>query len=183
MNTEEVRALYISSKASYKEIAERYGVSETYVARIAKRDGWRSQRAAFRKDIAEEALTRIKERGARDLVKLSEASDKICSLINRIASDEDQFFRWIGRDGEMILQKADTRSLRNFAAALSEMVRVVRDLYDIPGVLEEQREKREERKIQLLEKREGDIADSQAGVVFLPPVLVQVEDGVKEVQE
>lgn len=177
MNTEQARAEYITGKQTYAQIAEKFGVSKGYIGRIAKEQGWKKQRDAFRKGIADKAVQTKRERGIRQIERLQDSTEKMVATIERINADMDQFFRWKSEDGEMILNIADTRRLQSMAKVMNEASTAVRNLFEIPARLEDRKDRREERRLKILENRDGNVSDENAGVILMPrPLEEEPED-------
>lgn len=187
MDPEALRVEYVSGKLTYTQIAEKHGISKSQVARIAKRDNWRQQRDAFRKSVATKALNNLRDRGARQLERLIDTTDRLNSVLERITGDRDQFFRWKSDGGteegpkEYILSKADTKALKNATAALNEMVRVTRNLYGLPDRMEERKDRREERRLKVLENRDGHVDENNAGIILMPQILPEEPEDAPEV--
>lgn len=188
---EQARAEYVSGSLTYKDIADKYGTSKTSVVNRAKREGWYRQRAAFRKSVADKALGKAKDKQAEKLARLMSAADRMTELMDRITADKQQFFRQYMADKEKdeetgitraialeyVTQKADMKALKNATAALSELTRAVRNLYDLPTGEEVRDRKLAERKMRLAERREGADTVDGGGVIEIAAVMPEQPDG------
>lgn len=180
MDLDAARVEYITGKTTYAQIAEKYGVSLTWIGKIAKRDKWQEQKAAYRKTVTEKAVAKLADRGAAQLAKLADAADGFNAVLEKMGKDGSQFNRWITQNGEVILDKTDTRALKAATASLVDMLKVTRDLYGMPNKLDERADKREERRLRLAEQNAGP-EDSQVGVVLMPQILPEEPEDAPEV--
>lgn len=171
MDTEQARAEYVTGKLTYAQIAEKYGVSKSYIARQAQKDGWKKQRDRFRKGVADKVILSKKERGTRALEKLMDSVDELVGTIKRINLDPDQFYRWRSQEGDIESKVADTRRLQSMSATVIQATRAVRNLYEIPDKLEAGKDRREEKRLKILEARDGQVNDENAGVIIMPAVM------------
>ena len=188
---ERMRAEYVSGRATYTELAKAYGASKTAVGKRAQREGWHSQRAAFRKSVAARALGKEKDKRAAKLERLMNAADRMSELMERITADKAQFYRQYiaGTEEdeatgttravayEYVTQKADMRALKNATAALNELTKAVRNLYDLPTGEEVRDRKLAERKMRLAERREGADTVDGGGVIEIAAVMPEQPDG------
>lgn len=180
MDLEAIKVEYVTGRSSYSQIAEKYGVSRTNLARIARRDEWPKQREAYRKSVTTKAVAKLADRGAAQLAKLADAADGFNAVLEKMGKDGSQFNRWITQNGEVILDKTDTRALKAATASLVDMLKVTRDLYGMPNKLDERADKREERRLKLAEQNAGP-EDSQVGVVLMPQILDSEPEDAPEV--
>lgn len=185
MDHEKARVDYVTGRLTYAQIAEKYGVSRSHVGAVAKKEGWKKQRDAFRKTVTEKAVTRLADRGAAQLERMMDTADRLNGVLTRITEDKAQFFRWkeSGDEGpsEYVLNKADTKALKNATAALFEMVRITRNLYGLPDRMAERKDRREEKRLKLAESQAGNVSESQAGIVLMPQILDSEPEDAPEV--
>lgn len=185
MDHEKARVDYVTGRATYAQIAEKYGVSRSHVGAVAKKEGWKKQRDAFRRTVTEKAVTRLADRGAAQLERMMDTADRLNGVLSRITEDRSQFFRWkeSGDEGaqEYVLNKADTKALKNATAALFEMVRITRNLYGLPDRMAERKDRREEKRLKLAESQAGNVTESQAGIVLMPQILDSEPEDAPEV--
>ena len=185
MDHEKARVDYVTGRLTYAQIAEKYGVSRSHVGAVAKKEGWKKQRDAFRKSVTDKAVTRLADRGAAQLERMMDTADRLNGVLTRITEDQRQFFRWKGEGdegpSEVVLNKADTKALKNATAALFEMVRITRNLYGLPDRMAERKDRREEKRLKLAESQAGNVSESQAGVVLMPQILDSEPEDAPEV--
>ena len=185
MDHEKARVDYVTGRLTYSQIAEKYGVSRSHVGAVAKKEGWKKQRDAFRKTVTDKAVTRLADRGAAQLERMMDTADRLNGVLTRITEDQRQFFRWKGKGdegpSEVVLNKADTKALKNATAALFEMVRITRNLYGLPDRMAERKDRREEKRLKLAESQAGNVSESQAGIVLMPQILDSEPEDAPEV--
>lgn len=188
---ERMRAEYISGRASYTDLAEAYGTTKAAVGKRAQREGWHNQRTAFRQSVAKRAIGKAKDKQAEKLARLMSAADRMSELMDKITADKQQFFRQYVTDKttdeetgtvravalEYVTQKADMKALKNATAALNELTRAMRNLYDLPTGEEVRDRKLAERKMRLAERREGADQIEGGGVIEISAVLEEQPDG------
>jgi type I site-specific restriction endonuclease len=186
-----VRVEYVSGKMTYKDLAEKYGVSKVMVGKRAKAEKWVAQREAYRRSVAEKALGKKKERDTEALARLQEATEALSESIERILQDKQQFFRGVqlgapekDEDGilratalEYVTRKADMKALASAAKAMNEITKAVRNLWDLPTGEEQRARKLAERKMRLAERREGAAVEGQGGVIEIAQVMDEQPDG------
>ena len=185
MDHEKARVDYVTGRLTYSQIAEKYGVSRSHVGAVAKKEGWKKQRDAFRKTVTDKAVTRLADRGAAQLERMMDTADRLNGVLTRITEDQRQFFRWKGKGdegpSEVVLNKADTKALKNATEALFEMVRITRNLYGLPDRMAERKDRREEKRLKLAESQAGNVSESQAGIVLMPQILDSEPEDAPEV--
>ncbi len=192
MDWERARAEYVTGRATYHEIAERFGVSKGTVGKRAKEEGWTGQRSAYRKSVAEKAISKRGEKAADRLAKLIDTTEHLMTRLEEITRDRQQFNRryltdiTVNEEGqkqavalEFLTNKADIRELNQATKALNELTKAARNLYEIPDRETREKEKIEKRKLQLLERREGAGVQEGGGIIEIPAVTAQDENALE----
>ena len=157
---------YVAGQMSYRFLSRERGVPYDALRRRAGAEGWTALRLA--------------RHGADKLEGLRRSADLVARRISNMLEDEQQFHRHLvryGRDGEFgveerVMEKVDTRALKDAVNAIKGMTHVMRDLNGLPTEPEKAamevaaaRLKLEERKAGTEEGREG-----ESGVVVLAEV-------------
>jgi len=182
IDLEALRVEYVTGKTTYGQIAKKYGISKGYLGTVAKREGWVQQRDAFRKSVAEKAIGNLRDQGVKELERLAATANRFNGILERMGNDADQFNRWIGPKGEVVvLEKTDAKEFKAATAALNEMVKVTRNLFGVPDRMEDRADKREERRLTVYENSNGKVDDSNVGVIMMPPVLEEEPEDAPEV--
>lgn len=185
-----IKADYVSDpKATLRNIAKKYGISMTTVAKKSKADNWFATRQKTQSDIATKVITKTANKQANELAKEMELLGKMKDRVTDTLSDPNQFHRHIKVDAvtgdieDKLLDKVDTRALKDTMQVLKMIEDMSRSLYNIQKAEAIQRHQIEAERLQLererleLEKernalRNGDVGDSSKyGVVLMPEVL------------
>ena len=125
----EIEMEYIAGATSYRDIAERYGVSATAVSKRAIKGRWQEKRSQHRA----EAMAQAKE-GAVAVQTVSfraicETHALLTNAALTIAQDAEQFRRYILKGKDAQFKKADAQALRSTVAALSDLTDIYMRLY------------------------------------------------------
>lgn len=186
INWEEMEAKYVTGSQSYKELARLYGVSVGAAEKAGREGGWVAKRAKWRQEVASRAMDLAADLAANKLSRLMEAADCAVEALCRAMADEKQLYTYLVErsekysapievDGKQVMErkwtepmvtaKLDTKALRDLVAALRELTAITRDLYDTPGYLAREQNRRANEKL-ALDKQKGDAADSTLEVVW-----------------
>lgn len=138
-NWSKIKNTYVTSTMSQREVAKKYGVSESQLAVRASNEGWVKLRREHRSKVEEKAKQKALEKKAElmavQLVDIGTAGENLAALIAEV-STEAKSLR-VGRS-----KKADTKAIRNLTGALKDLVDVLRDVYELPTLQDKQKENR-----------------------------------------
>lgn len=181
-----LKAEYAAGRLSVREIAEKYSIPFSTVQHQAKNGRWGQARKEYRQKLVEATLKKDRSRRASACVKqlqaMGRAAEMATQAIERICSDAEQFHRHLiqvrdadGSQGaqERVYAKGDTRALRELAAAMKDLVAVIRDVNGIPTLQDQATMELAREKMELDRQKaalSADIDDDETGVVILPPV-------------
>lgn len=193
-----IKAEYISSSISLRDLAEKYGVSFSTLSKRAKREAWTKERdktsGIIATKVIQKATTKIANRVANGLDKEYAIADKLADVLARALSDDQQFNRYLVKtkvksplmDMEKVVErqfdKLDMQAIANAVKSLQGVESVKRRIKGILTEPERQRNEIDREKLEL-EKRKADtpIGDNtQSGVVELASVLPEEPDGDDE---
>lgn len=185
-----IKADYVSDpKATLRNIAKKYGISMTTVAKKSKADNWFATRQKTQADIVTKVITKTANKQANELAKEMELLGKMKMHVTKAVDDDVQFNRHIKVDPltgdltEEVLAKVDTKAVKDIMQTLKMIEDMSRSLYNIQKAEAIQRHQIEAERLQLererleLEKernalRNGDAGDSSKyGVVLMPEVI------------
>lgn len=176
-------------KATLRSISEKYNIRMDTVAKKSKADNWFATRKKYQTKVVKKALTKSVDKQANELAKEMELLGKMKDRVTDTLSDPNQFHRHIKVDAvtgdieDKLLDKVDTRALKDTMQVLKMIEDMSRSLYNIQKAEAIQRHQIEAERLQLererleLEKernalRNGDAGDSSKyGVVLMPEVL------------
>ena len=160
---ETIRAEYIASDISYKDLAAKYGVSYRQITQRGRDEDWAGGREKRRKKIASKAIDiaakESAERQARSMTNLMAAADK---LSQRLISDVDML------DG--------ARDVSDIAKALKYAADTLAQVYGIQTPAQIHRQKMDEERLKLERERlEMDIKRQEQGSTSEPVRIMIVK--------
>lgn len=155
---ETIRAEYIASDISYKDLAVKYGVSYKQITTHGQEEKWGEARRRVREKAANKAEDIVSRQKARSLANIMLAADK---LADRIQNNVD------------ILDNA--RDTSDIAKALKYTIDTIQQVYGIQTPAQIHRQKMDEEKLALERKRlEMDIKRQEQDA-NPPPVRIVIE--------
>jgi uncharacterized protein YjcR len=182
----ELKAEYVAGSMSIRELAEKHDIPFCTLQYRSSKDKWGPARREYRKKLVETTLKKDRSRRASACVKqlqaMGRAAEHATHAIERICSDAEQFHRHLvqERDAqgaqdvrERVYAKGDTRALRELAAAMKDLVAVIRDVHGVPTLQDQATMELAREKMELDRQKAAlasDVDDDETGVVILPPV-------------
>lgn len=170
MNTipwETIRLEYISSGASQRALAKKYGINPSTVGRRAKAEHWREQRNNHRVDTAERALDMVAAEKATSLADL----EHIYSTYSRLVEERLHVLT------SKLPEEVPTAELVQMGGVIRSLVQACREVFGVPTVSEKinmrRQELEEEKWRHTLEHEEKE--EETAGFT----ILLQMPDGNK----
>lgn len=138
-----VKTEYVTGDISYREIAEKYGVSLSTVGKMASKEGWSAERKKHRNNVHKKAVRKAETKQSQLLSKEIRLLNKIEKHLDKALSDEFQFNRHIVSEGsngnvtaeEKLFDKTDMRAMRDAMSIAREAEKMRRSLF---GYLTEQ---------------------------------------------
>ena len=187
---ESIKTEYVTTKISYRALADKYGISCRTVFARGKREGWVRERQKHKDAVVARMVRNVQRKeasdGAKRLLQMRSAADSMSGVIAGAFDDAEQFHRHLVsiRDGETtrteehVFRKLDTKAVRDLTVAMRDLTAVLRDLYDLPTLTE-----REARELALerpeLERQKAaigkDADEDETGVLLLSPVEVETD--------
>lgn len=156
---------YVTTKISLREMSAKHGISYRTVAKRSKRDDWVESRKKHFAKVTSKALSKVASKQSDQLAKELDAIDKLSDVITDTLKDADQFRRHLVEtmtsvDGvtsktveEKVFNKIDTRALKDAAQTLKLIEEMKRSILNIQKMDEINRERREQRKLEMEEER------------------------------
>lgn len=187
---ESIKTEYVTTKISYRALADKYGISCRTVFARGKREGWVQERQKHKDAVVARMVRNVQRKeasdGAKRLLQMRSAADSMSGVIAGAFGDAEQFHRHLVsvRDGEMtrteerVFHKLDTKAVRDLTVAMRDLTAVLRDLYDLPSLSD-----REARELALerleLERQKAAVGketdEDETGVLLLSPVEVETD--------
>ena len=179
---------YMANRLTYREIAEKYGVSLSSVARHGRKNGWPEKREQFADRVNTRARSKAEykkaARRAEALMRLDELAERLLMEMEVAMDDEDQLYRHVlyvskGQQDERVLDKLDTRSARDMVETLRTLLEVIRDVKESPGKLDAERLKLQKERLRLDREKAamGQAEEDETGVAMLAPVAEDEDSG------
>lgn len=168
-----IRAEYIAGTASYRKLAEKYGVSENALAERAKKEDWPQERKQYRDKRGTDLVARYARMDTRKMEALFKASEKMADRLLDVMNDETQFLRYLVKDcdsGELREQTTgiyNTRAMKQTVGMLREMSGLLRSLNRIPTQAEAEAQWIGRRRLELEEEKllGGRVDEQTTGVI------------------
>lgn len=151
-----IKAEYVTSNISYRDIADKYDVSMTTVKYHAKRDKWVSSRKNHSTNIYTKATQKAERKEVNRLAKLMQASDGLDRLIERFIT---------GNGAE--IAEVDSKAINELSKAIKSAIDIKRDLYGIATDRERDQAEINRRRIELEERKFEQGVDSNNDIVIL----------------
>ena len=143
-NWKGIRFEYVTTGQSYRDLAEKYGISVCTLSRRAKKEGWPEMRKINDDKITAKALDAYNEKEIRKKVGLMEAADVLLERVNLVFT---------------LNPELDVKDIRGLAAALKD----IKDVKNTEADIREQ-----EAKIRNLEKAASEDAQVVAVEFRMP---------------
>ena len=105
-NWKSIRYEYITTGASYRDLAQKYGISLTTLSQRAKREGWPEMRKLNDDKVMVKALEAYNEKEIQTQIGLMESADILLERINLIFT---------------LNPELDVKDIRGLAAALKDI--------------------------------------------------------------
>ena len=136
---EQIEAEYITTKISYRDLAEKYGISASTLMKRGTKYKWADKRKRYRQSVVTKAASKARNKESSKLANLQRAADGMGEVIAGILKDTQQFNRHIvqTRDGdiwdaeERVYKKFDTKAIRDITTSIKELTTAVRNLYGL----------------------------------------------------
>ncbi len=143
-NWKSIRFEYVTTGQSYRDLAEKYGISVCTLSRRAKKEGWPEMRKINDDKITTKALDAYNEKEIQKKVGLMEAADVLLERVNLVFT---------------LNPELDVKDIRGLAAALKD----IKDVKNTEADIREQ-----EAKIRNLEKAASEDAQVVAVEFRMP---------------
>ena len=144
-----IRADYISGDMSLRELSVKYGVSKSAIVRQSTNGGWVAKRNQYRSKTEAKLAEKLADMQAADdalkLISLRRSADAMAGIIERTMNDTQQFNKYIISEGLgggatqtecRILDKVDTKAIKDLTGAIKDLTTIMRNLYDLPTIQE-----------------------------------------------
>lgn len=134
-----IKTEYLTTSTSYRKLAAKYEVPFSTLQSRAKKENWTAARKKAQKKIMTKTVEKVTRKRAYKMDKLMQAADNMSEVIEKYSADYDNFVKDEGFK--------NATSIKSIAIAIKELTLVVRDLYDMPNMLDRERLELEKRKV------------------------------------
>lgn len=129
---------YVTSpEMTLRKIADKYGISRDCVYKKSKADNWFATRKKHQAEVGAKAIAKTATKQANELAKEMELLAKMKDAVTDTLSDPSQFHRHIKVDAvtgdieDRVLDKVDTRAMKDTMQVLKMIEEMSRSLYNI----------------------------------------------------
>lgn len=138
---EKIRIEYVTTRCSYRQLSEKYGVAIGNISKVSVRERWKEQRERFVHDVYKKAEEKEKRSQVDRLARLTKATTKAVDVAMKALEDDRQFNRYIISEGigggatettEREFAKVDTKALKELTGVIKDLTALMRDFYNIP---------------------------------------------------
>lgn len=160
---EKIETDYIAGKQSYREIAQKYGLAPSTVARQGKKRKWPEKRAQFAHKVQTRKRQKTAEkkasREAAALLRVEALGEELITAMEKALEDKKQLYRHVietsrGKQGERVLGKMDTRALKDIAVTLAGIGKMLGEMGGLLSPKEKEQLKLAREKLALDKARE-----------------------------
>ncbi len=136
-----IRQGYMAGK-SYKELAEKYGLSVKTIQNRASKEGWVKEKGKIQEEVVEKIHARVVRVRVAELEKLMDANGKLIDALVDLSTSiaektqSGNFFDLFDKAGSM-------KNTECLAKAIQTAVQTQRDLYKLPTLDQDYRKKAE----------------------------------------
>lgn len=173
-----IRTEYVTTKCSYRQLSQKYGVAIGNISKVSVREQWRVQREQFVQKMFTKAEEKAADRQASRLARLIAATNKAIDVAMEAFEDERQFNRYIISEEvggakettEREFSKVDTKALKDLTGVLKDLTGLMRDFYNIPtpAQAEAQRIAAERLALERKKAEAGEVSDTRLELVGIP---------------
>lgn len=168
-----------------RKIAAKYGITLDTVAHKSKAEGWFATRKEHQTKVVTKAITKTCELQAKELAEEADFLALMKGHVSRMLNDQNQFNRHIKVDpvtgdvSDEILDKVDSRAVKDTMQTLKMIEEMSRSLYNIQKAEAIQKRQLEAERLQL--ERERFEFEKQKAELFKPDNSNSIKiDGLEE---
>ena len=119
-----MRIEYVKGNTTYKKLAEKYGISESYIRKRASKEEWRKKRSDLDTKVEQKVLERVCDARAREFELIAQVNDRMDDVL-------DHLLDFIGNQPAQ--KYDDLRGVESLTKAIAQVVETKRNLYNLPS--------------------------------------------------
>ena len=170
---ENIKAEYVTTDISQKELAEKYGITPSSVSYRCAVGQWNDLRRRHRDSIIAKTSERLSDAAAERMGKLMGSTDKLMDAALDVLDDPQGFHRYLVKDREdgntvtreAVFEKADTKAMKDMGTLLEKLTGLTRDLYGLPTREQELRQQLAAERLEMA-RQQADRGAQRIEVVF-----------------
>ena len=173
---EKIRLEYVTTRCSYRQLSEKYGVAIGNISKVSVREHWKEQRERFVHDVYKKAEEKEKRSQVDRLARLTKATTKAVDVAMKALDDEKQFNRYIISEGigggatettEREFTKVDTKALKELTGVIKDLTALMRDFYNIPTPAQAEAQRIAAERLEIERKKaEADTTDDGIEIII-----------------
>lgn len=140
-----IKTEYITTKTSYRKLAQKYGVSATQICNVGSDEKWVEQREQYLNKTSAKTIEKISQQEANRAAKIHSVADKLLNKIEAIADSD---------------RPMNSKDIRALTAA-------IRDLKEIQNVRSDADRREQEARIANLNKKSSSDADKNEPIQII----------------
>ena len=181
---DKIKTEYVTTDISIRALSEKHKIDKNLVASHCKNDKWVKARKDYKTRVSTKAITKSCNKKANELAGVLSSAYKIRDTIEKAVDDPYQFNRFLVTKGskggefettEEVMEKVDTKAIREMTQALKAIEGLIRSLNNIPTPAEQQRLDIERQKFEL-EKEKWEKEKAEASSAHEVRVVFDTDD-------
>lgn len=132
-----IKAAYLKGNVSYRELAEKYNLSERTIRNRASKEGWREERDKIETEVGQTIRATAARAREEQLQMLITANERMARSLMALTED-------IERNPSILLgDKKDGKAADSISKAILTTIQCQRDLHKLPTLEQDMRKKEE----------------------------------------
>jgi hypothetical protein len=132
-----IKKAYLENEMSYRELAEKYHLSERTIRNRASKEGWGKEKDKVESEVGAAIHTRAVRARVEQLEKLITANERMAEALEKLTQQ-------IAENPEILLgNKRDGKAADSLSKAIQTTIQCQRDLYKLPTLDQDMAKKRE----------------------------------------
>ena len=118
-----MRIEYVKGNTTYKKLAEKYGITASYIRKRASNEGWGKKKRNLDAKVEQKVLERVCDARASEFVLIAQVNDRMDAVL-------DNLLEFI--EAQPPKKYDDLRGVESITKAIAQVVQTKRDLYNVP---------------------------------------------------
>ena len=122
-----IRIAYIKGNTTYRALAEKWQLTESYIRKRASKEGWGKKKRKLDEKVEQKVLERACDARAREFELIAQVNDRMDDVLANLV-------KFIGDQPPK--KYDDLRGVESLTKAIAQVVETKRDLYNVPNEIE-----------------------------------------------